>query len=79
MDRRPWLWALIVAAGTAGLLAWYAASYSFLLDDSILIGQPSTLSAAAIVSRPVFNFYRPIEHVWLKALFAVFGWNPPWG
>jgi hypothetical protein len=79
VDRQSRAVVIIFAIGTAALFCWYAASYAFLLDDSIIIRNVIARSIPAIFEHPLFSFYRPVEHVWVKTLFAVFGWSAPSG
>jgi hypothetical protein len=51
----------------------------FLLDDFIIVGKVTSRSVWQLLSEPLFNFYRPVADLWLKALFAVFGWDHPAG
>jgi hypothetical protein len=54
-----------------------AVPYFFLLDDIIITRAAASRSTWQLFSAPLFNFYRPVTDLWLKALYAVFGWEYP--
>ena len=70
---------LVIAAAAAAIFVANAVSYFFLLDDLIITNQAIANSTWQLLSQPQFNFYRPIADLWLKGLYAVFGWQHPAG
>lgn len=69
----------IATTAAAAIFIANAVPYFFLLDDLIITAQVSAQSAWQLLSQPQFNFYRPIADLWLKGLFAAFGWEHPAG
>ncbi len=69
----------MVAAALAVVFVAHVRAYFFLLDDFVIIGEVTSHSAAALLSHPLFNFYRPVEHLWVKLLYRLFGWSLPGG
>lgn len=71
--------ARLVLAVTLAVFVAHIWGYFFLLDDFALIREGSTRTAMELLRHPLFNFYRPAEHVWIKLLFHFFGWIHPGG
>src|ERR1700754_960685 len=60
-----------------GVYLPHVRGYFFLFDDFSLLADASRATLRAIVTQPLFGFYRPVAFLFTKAEFALFGgWNP---
>jgi len=66
-----------VLVALAGVYVDWSAHYFFLFDDFALFGEASTRSVDAILTTPLFGFYRPLVFLFTKLEFSVFGWQHP--
>jgi hypothetical protein len=69
----------VVAAALAVIFVAHVRAYFFLLDDFVILGEVTSRPVRVLLGQPLFNFYRPAEHLWVKALFVLFGWTRPGG
>ena len=68
---------VVAVALFAAFYVTYARSYFFLFDDFALVGEASRATWAAVISEPLFGFYRPVLFIVTKFVSQWAGWRDP--